>query len=132
MQNHRAATIKDVARLAEVSTATVSAVMNGTARVSPARTQRVLAAMEALDYHPDQIARSFRTRRTHVVGMILPDVSNVFYPEVIRGVEDVARAAKYSLILCNANEDPEQERRLIDTPARRWAADRGHGLLYII
>src|SRR5580700_8882649 len=99
MLNNRAATIKDVARLAEVSTATVSAVMNGTAKVSPVRTKRVVEALEVLDYHPDQIARSFRTRRTHVVGMIIPDVSNDFYPQVTRGVEDVARHAKYSVIL---------------------------------
>ena len=101
--------MKDVARLASVSPATVSAVINGTAVVSEKRAQRVRAAMEALDYHPDQVARSLRTGRSRVVGMIVPDITNPFYPEVILGVEDAARKAGYSVILCNSNEDPQQE-----------------------
>lgn len=104
-------TMKDVARLAGVSVATVSAVINGTAIVSVKRTQRVREAMEALDYHPDQVARSLRTGRSRVVGMIVPDITNPFYPEVILGVEDAARQAGYSVILCNSNEDPLQEKR---------------------
>ncbi|OJV40305.1 MAG: hypothetical protein BGO25_03970 [Acidobacteriales bacterium 59-55] len=107
--------MRDVARLAEVSIATVSAVTNGTANVSPKRSERVRKAMEALDYHPDQIARSLKTGRTQVVGMILPDVTNPFYPEVIVGAEEVARAARYSVILCNANEDPDQEQQQLNT-----------------
>jgi LacI family transcriptional regulator len=104
-------TMKDVARLAGVSVATVSAVINGTAVVSDGRAAKVRAAMESLDYHPDQVARSLRTGRSHVVGMIVPDVTNPFYPEVIVGVEDAARKAGYSVILCNSNEDPAQEKR---------------------
>ena len=109
-----APTMKDVARLAEVSVATVSAVANGTAGVSPKRVERVRKAMEALDYHADQIARSLKTGRTHVVGMILPDVTNPFYPEAIVGAEEIARASRYSVILCNANEDAEQEQQQLN------------------
>jgi LacI family transcriptional regulator len=111
----KAPTMKDVARLAEVSVATVSAVANGTAVVSPKRAERVRKAMEALDFHADQIARSLKTGRTRVVGMILPDVTNPFYPEVIVGAEEIARAAHYSVMLCNANEDPQQEQQQLNT-----------------
>jgi LacI family transcriptional regulator len=111
----KAPTMRDVARLAEVSVATVSAVANGTAVVSPKRADRVRKAMEALDFHPDQIARSLKTGRTHVLGMILPDVTNPFYPEVIVGAEEIARASNYSVMLCNANEDPRQEQQQLNT-----------------
>ena len=105
----RSPTIRDVARLAEVSVATVSAVMNGTAAVSPKRAASVLRAMEALDYHADQIARGLKTGRTRIVGMIVPDVTNPFYPEAIVGAEEVARSAGYSVMLCNSSESSEQE-----------------------
>jgi LacI family transcriptional regulator len=104
-------TMRDVARLAGVSVATVSAVINGTATVSERLTTRVREAMAALDYHPDQVARSLRVGRTQVIGMVVPDLTNPFFPEVIQGVEDAARLEGYSVILCNSNEDPEQERR---------------------
>ncbi|MBZ5611241.1 MAG: LacI family transcriptional regulator [Acidobacteriia bacterium] len=107
----KSTTIYDVARLATVSPATVSAVVNGTAVVSPARTKRVREAMAALDYHPDHIARSLKTGKTHAIGMVVPDVTNPFFPEVIRGVEQAAGKAGYSIIFVNSNEDPEQERR---------------------
>lgn len=108
-------TMRDVARLAGVSVATVSAVINGTATVSAARAQKVREAMEALDYHPDQIARSLKVGRTDVIGMVVSDITNAFFPEVIRGVEDAAQTEGYSVILCNSNEDPEQERRHLST-----------------
>ncbi len=104
-------TMQDVARLAGVSVATVSAVINGTATVSLKRSERVREAMAAIDYSPDQIARSLRVGCSSVIGMVIPDVTNAFFPEVIRGVEDGARRQGYSVILCNSNEDPEQEER---------------------
>jgi LacI family transcriptional regulator, galactose operon repressor len=107
--------MRDVARLAEVSIATVSAVINGTAVVSSKRSARVRNAMEALDYHADQIARSLKTGRTRVVGMVIPDVTNAFYPEVILGAEEEARKSRYSVILCNANEDAAQEQTQLNT-----------------
>ena len=108
-------TMRDVARLADVSVATVSAVINGTAVVSPHRAKNVRKAMETLDYHADQIARSLRTGKTRVIGMVIPDVTNSFYPEVIMGAEEAAGLANYSVILCNANEDPAQEQRQLAT-----------------
>lgn len=108
-------TIRDVARLAGVSVATTSAVMNNKGTVSPKLTQRVLRAMEALDYHPNQIARSLKARQTMTIGMIIPDVTNPFFTEVIRGVENEARGHGYSLILCDSNEDPIVEQGNLNT-----------------
>ena len=104
-------TMKDVARLAGVSVSTVSAVINGTSKVTAERTRKIRDAMEALDYHPDQVARSLKTGSTNVIGMVIPDVTNQFYSEVVLGVEAAARLANYSVILCNSNEDPDQEQR---------------------
>jgi LacI family transcriptional regulator len=108
-------TIRDVARLAAVSVATVSAVVNKKGRVSPELTQRVEGAMEALDYHPSHVARSLKVCQTEIVGIIIPDATNPFFTDVIRGVEAETRAHGYSLILCDSNEDPAQERDNLNT-----------------
>ena len=108
-------TMRDVARLAGVSTTTVSAVINETVTVSPQRKQKVLDAMAALDYYPDSIARSLKTGKTNLIGVVVPDITNVFYPEVVRGVEEAAGAAGYSVFLCDSNEDPKLEDRHLAT-----------------
>ena len=108
-------TIRDVARLAGVSVATSSAVINKKGSVSPKLTQRVLNAMELLDYHPNQIARSLKVRQTRTVGMVVPDITNPFFTEVIRGVENETRAHGYSLILCDSEEDPAVEQTNLNT-----------------
>lgn len=115
VEGGRLYTMRDVARLARVSVATVSAVSNGKGGVSPKLTARVRAAMEAVDYYPDYIARSLKIRRTHTIGMLVPDVTNPFFTDMMRGVEDEARENGYSVILCNSNEDPRQERRNLST-----------------
>ncbi len=106
-------TMVDVARLARVSVATVSAVINRKGTVGPERTARVNEAMEALDYHPDHVARSLKTGRTNVVGMIVPDVTNSFFTEVMRGVEEEASSNGYDLLLCDSNESTSNEQRLL-------------------
>lgn len=108
-------TMRDVARLAGVSVSTVSAVINSSAVVSEARSKRVRDAMEALDFYPDQVARSLKVGRTKIVGIVVPDITNIFFPQLIRGVEDAARQRGYSVILCDSNEDPEEERRHLNT-----------------
>jgi LacI family transcriptional regulator len=110
----RKITIQDVARLAGVSTATVSAVINDNKRVSPRRAQKVREAIEALDYHADQNARSLRTGQTRVVGVVIPDMAHSFFAEVIAGAEEVASKFGYSFFLCNANEDPALEQHHLD------------------
>ena len=103
----------DVARLAGVSIATVSSVINGKSGVSDKLTAQVKEAMETLDYHPDLVARSLKVGRTNVIGMVVPDVTNQFDTEAMRGVEDEARANGYMLILGNSNEDPDHEQHLL-------------------
>ena len=102
-------TMRDVARLAGVSTSTVSAVLNASVPVSAARKKRVMEAMAALDYHPDAIARGLKTGKTNAIGVVVPDITNAFYPEVVRGVEDAARRAGYAVLLCDSNEDAANE-----------------------
>lgn len=103
----------DVARLAGVSIATVSAVVNGKSNVSQRLTQQVTQAMDTLDYHPDLVARSLKVGRTNVIGMVVPDVTNQFYTEAMRGVEDEAKRHGYMLILGNSNENPDYESHLL-------------------
>jgi LacI family transcriptional regulator len=112
-------TIRDIARLAGVSVATVSGVLNNKPTVKSALVERVREAMDALDYHPDAVARSLRVRRTCTVGMIIADVTNPFFADIIRGVEKEAQANGYSIILCDANEDPATERHYFSTLAAR-------------
>lgn len=108
-------TMRDVARLASVSVATVSAVINGGTKVSKERTERVRQAMETLDYFPDQVARSLKVGKTGVIGIVIPDITHPFFPLMVRGAEEVARQYGYSVILCDSTEDPEQENLLLNT-----------------
>ena len=103
------ATIKDVAKRAGVSVATVSYVVNGTRNVAPETAERVRAAMEELNYHPNAVAQSLRTRTTHVIGAVVSDISNPFFATLIRGAEDCARENGYSLLICNTSEKLENE-----------------------
>jgi LacI family transcriptional regulator len=107
--------MREVARLADVSLATVSAVVNGTAPVTPVRMERVRKAIDALDYHPDQVARSLKTGHTNVVGMVVPDITNPFFPLVVRAVEQTAYEAGYSIILCDSGEDATHEQHHLKT-----------------
>ena len=107
------ATIRDVSLLAEVSVATVSAVINGKPVVSEVLTKRVRHAIEALDYHPDFLARSLRMQRSHILGIVMPQFASSYYAEVLRGVEDVASQHGYSILVSNSRGDAEQERKEI-------------------
>lgn len=108
------ATIADVARRARVSTYTVSAVLNRSARVSPELTRRVLKAVHELDYTINDVARSLQTRRTRTVGMLIPEIANPFYANVVRGVETVLKEQNYSLLLgITYNQAEEQSRYLM-------------------
>jgi len=102
-------TIKDVAQRAGVSSTTVSYVLNNTRFVSPETEARVRAAIKDLSYQPDYIARSLRAKRTLTIGMIVSDITNPFYADVVRGAEDFFSDKSYSLILCNTDESPEIE-----------------------
>jgi LacI family transcriptional regulator len=103
------ATIRDVARRAGVSTYTVSVVLNQAAYVSPELTKRVQKAVRDLDYTINGVARSLQTRRTHMIGMLIPDIANPFYAKVVRGVEGVCKRNGYSLVLGNTYNDPHEQ-----------------------
>jgi LacI family transcriptional regulator len=103
------ANIYDVAKRARVSVATVSAVLNDSAFVSADLKSRVQAAVAALGYHPNLLARSLAKRRTQTLGMIVPDIANPFFPEVVRGAEDVAHAAGYTLLIASSDNDVRKE-----------------------
>lgn len=112
-------TITDVARLAGVSVATVSRVLSGSDSVRAETRRRVEGAIEELDYRPSAVARSLRQQATATLGLIVTDVRNPFYPELVRGVEDVAYANDLSVLLCNSGDDPSRERASLDLMADR-------------
>lgn len=103
------ANMKHIARMANVSLGTVSNVLNGSMQVKEPLRKRVLEAVDALGYQPSQLARGLRRDKTDLIGMIIPDVTNPFFPAVIRGVEDVTFSAGYRLILCNTDNDQTKE-----------------------
>ncbi|MBA4420296.1 MAG: LacI family transcriptional regulator [Anaerolinea sp.] len=103
-------TIREVARKAGVSSATVSHVANNTRFVSEDVRERVKTAMRELNYRPNALARSLRRGETHTLGLILPDSSNPFFAEVGHAIESEAFALGYSVILCNTDNDENKER----------------------
>jgi DNA-binding LacI/PurR family transcriptional regulator len=107
-------TIKDIAKHAGVSTATVSYVINQTKYVSPELTERVRAAIAHLGYQPNRIARSLRVQNTTTIGLIISDIQNTFFTSLVRAVEDVAYDHSHSIILCNTDETVEKEALYID------------------
>lgn len=109
----RRVTISDVAQQAGVSKSTVSHVLNDTRFVNSDTRGRVLEAIDALGYRPSAIARSLVFQRTRTVGLLVSDVGNPFYPDVILGVEDVALANGYSVFLCNTSYDLDRGMRLL-------------------
>lgn len=106
--NDRAVTMADVARLAGVSPATVSRCLNGS-NVSPEIKSRVDRAIAQLGYRPNLIARGLRKQVSDVWACVISDIENQFFTAVVRGVEDVARGANHSVVLCNTDEDVERE-----------------------
>src|SRR6266498_1912365 len=101
--------IYDVAKRARVSVATVSAVLNDSAFVSDGLKARVQAAVLALRYEPNLLARGLAKQRTQTFGMIVTDIANPFFPEVVRGAEDAAHAAGYTLLIASNDNDPRKE-----------------------
>ncbi|MCT8137348.1 catabolite control protein A [Anaerobacillus sp. CMMVII] len=108
-------TIYDVAREAGVSMATVSRVVNGNPNVKPTTRKKVLEAIERLGYRPNAVARGLASKRTTTVGVIIPDISSIFFAELARGIEDIATMYKYNIILCNSDQNKEKEIHLINT-----------------
>jgi len=103
------ASIKDVAKAAGVSTATVSRVLSNGAHVRPEVRERVMEAVAQLAYRPNLLARSLRSQQTNTIGLIVSDIRNPFFTAISRAVEDTAYEQGFSLVLCNTDENPEKE-----------------------
>lgn len=108
-------TIYDVAREANVSMATVSRVVNGNPNVKPTTRKKVLEVINQLGYRPNAVARGLASKKTTTVGVIIPDISNTFFAELARGIEDIATMYKYNIILSNSDQNKEKELHLINT-----------------
>lgn len=121
------ANINDVAERANVSITTVSHVINQTRYVSDDLTERVRKAMEELDYHPNSLARGLRSGKTKTIGLVIPDISNQFFAEISRKIEDKGYENGYSVILCNTDDDPYKEKNYIDV----LLAKKVEGIIFI-
>ncbi|MCU1537949.1 MAG: transcriptional regulator, LacI family, partial [Humibacillus sp.] len=108
------ATALDVARLAGVSTATVSRVLNGARKVTPDSDRVVREAAAALDYRPNEVGRALRKQATRVIGMVVPRVDNPFFPSVVQAAEERLRSMHYALLLCTSEDDPEFEAETVE------------------
>jgi DNA-binding LacI/PurR family transcriptional regulator len=110
------AKLEDVARLAEVSIATVSRVINEPELVRDETREKVQHAIRTLRYHPSRVARRLRVESggANLIGLIIPDIQNPFFADVARGVEDVAQQHGYTVFLGNSDEDAHKERRYLD------------------
>jgi len=107
------ATIRDVAKAAGVSIATVSNYLNETKTISPATRSRIEKSIAGLEFVPNSASRVMRGQRSPAIGYVVPDGLNPFFAEVARGVEDAALRAGYVIVTCNTEGDPERERRYL-------------------
>jgi LacI family repressor for deo operon, udp, cdd, tsx, nupC, and nupG len=108
------ATISDVAKKARVSVGTVSNVLNDRAFVSQKNRRKVKLAIQELRYRPNTIARSLRKNRTYLLAVFIPDVSNPFYSEIVKGVENAARKNGYGALICDIEYEIENEFPLVE------------------
>lgn len=108
-------TIKHVAARAGVSFTTVSHVLNGTRRVSDAARERVERAVAEMGYAPSAVARALKMSETCILGVLVPNITNPFFAELTRGIEDCCRRTDYSVFLCNSDDDPERQSRYLQT-----------------
>src|SRR5512142_1390348 len=108
------ATIRDVAKMAGVSTATVSHVINKSRHVNPETRQALLAAIARLNYRPSAIARSLTTSITRTVGVLVADITNPFFAALVRGIEDRLSSRDYNLIVCNTDERADKEAQYLE------------------
>jgi len=122
------ATLKDVAQHAEVSIATVSHVVNDSAYVSPKLREKVLKAIREYNYRPNVVARTLRTKESKTVGIFVPDITDPFFPALVRGAEDVLTHSGYTLLIGNSDNDQREEERYYRTFLER----RVDGLLAVV
>jgi DNA-binding LacI/PurR family transcriptional regulator len=113
------ATINDVARLAGVSKGTVSKYLNGTNYVSAVSKAKIAAAIAELEYAPNRIAQGLSSRRSHTIGLVVANIGNQFYAELIRGAEDVAASLGFTLLLASTDGQPKRESGIVKAMRQR-------------
>ena len=107
--------IREVAKRAGVSPATVSRVINGTANVDPAKKERVLTVIEETGFKPNELARALFKKSSKIIGVIVPNIENAFFSELARAIEEEAYQNNYRILLCNSQNDTEKELLNIQT-----------------
>lgn len=107
-------TIKDIAKEANVSITTVSRVLNNKPDVGDDTRAKILKIIEEMNYNPNSVARGLVMQKTHTIGLIIPDISNPFFPQIVRAVEDKAQELGYSVILFNTDNHLERERKAVE------------------
>ena len=122
------ATIKEVAQEARVSIGTVSNVITGSVPVSRQRQERVLAAIRKLGYHPDHVARSLKLQRTKMLGMVISDITNPFFSQMVRGAEDAALERNYLILTFNTDDRVDREKQVLSVLRSR----RVDGILLVV
>ncbi|MFR1707421.1 MAG: LacI family DNA-binding transcriptional regulator [Clostridium sp.] len=108
-------TIKDIAKAARVSATTVSNVINGkTSKTTEETKQRILSLVKELDYKPNAMARSLVNGETKLIGVILPDISNAYFSQLVRRIEEAAEEHGYSILVCSTHNNAENEHKYIN------------------
>jgi LacI family transcriptional regulator len=115
-------TIFDIASLLKLSPATVSRALRDHPDISEATKKRILAAAKELDYLPNPLARNLRSKTSSTIGVIVPEIRHDFFASAISGIEDIAYAAGYTIIVCQSNEDPSREAVNVRTLAMNHVA----------
>jgi LacI family transcriptional regulator len=114
------ATIRDVAKIAGVSEATVSRWMNGRLAVRPETAERIESAMRSLEYVPSLVAQTLVTKASRTLGVLLADISNPFFASLTRTIENAAQSLGYAVIVCNSESDPDKEMNYIQLLTRKY------------
>ncbi|MCR8657494.1 LacI family DNA-binding transcriptional regulator [Paenibacillus endoradicis] len=114
------ASIKDVAKMAGVSVATVSRVLNNKGYVGQDTREKVESSILELNYKPNEVARSLFKKQSNTIGLIVPDIMNPFFPELARAVEDTAIKLGYNVILCNSDANREKEQAYLDVLQQKY------------
>jgi LacI family transcriptional regulator len=108
------ATLKEVAKLAGVSTATVSNALNGTKYVSEEVKDKIYTAIKELNYQPNIVAKSLRVQESRIIGLLISDIANPFFSIVVRGIEEELAKSDYSILLCNTDSSVEKEQKYLN------------------
>ncbi|AHV97653.1 LacI family DNA-binding transcriptional regulator [Paenibacillus sabinae] len=114
------ATIRDVAKLSGVSVATISRVINKNGYVTPETEIKVINAINQLNYSPNAVARGLARKKTNTIALVLPDITNPFFSELARAVEDAAKHYGYTLNLCNSDNEESKEKAYFDILKDRY------------